>query len=59
MKHELISKLYPSDAIARAQSLLKDCGGSIGAYSHSQGVPMIRKHVAEFLARMSFDSLIK
>jgi hypothetical protein len=31
------STLFPQDAIQRAQFLLKAVGGSIGAYSHSQG----------------------
>lgn len=43
----VVSQLYPADAIARAEELLKDMGGSSGAYSHSQGIPAIRKHVAE------------
>ncbi|KAI9301142.1 pyridoxal phosphate-dependent transferase [Cunninghamella echinulata] len=48
-KSALVSQLYPSDAIARAKRLLKDIGPSIGAYSHSQGVPAIRQTVANFL----------
>ncbi|KAG0055065.1 hypothetical protein BGZ83_009701 [Gryganskiella cystojenkinii] len=46
---ELTSKLYPSDAIARAKLLLKNIG-SVGAYSHSQGIPLIREDVARFIA---------
>ena len=48
---ELIEKaadLFPKDVIARAKELLEETG-SIGAYSHSQGIPLIRKHVAEFI----------
>jgi alanine transaminase len=41
--------VFPSDVIDRAQELLAEVG-SIGAYTHSQGVPLIRKHVAEFIA---------
>ncbi|ODQ56014.1 PLP-dependent transferase [Saitoella complicata NRRL Y-17804] len=41
-------KLFPSDAIERAQVLLKEIG-SVGAYSASQGVMGIRKNVAKFL----------
>ncbi|KAI8344787.1 pyridoxal phosphate-dependent transferase [Chlamydoabsidia padenii] len=48
-KASLVSQLYPSDAIARAQQLMKDIGPSIGAYSHSQGIPAIRRSVARFL----------
>jgi alanine transaminase len=39
---------FPADAIERAQELLAEIG-SIGAYSHSQGVPFIRKSVAKFI----------
>lgn len=46
---ELTSKLYPSDAITRAKLLLKHIG-SVGAYSHSQGIPAIRENVAKFIA---------
>ncbi|KAF8940952.1 pyridoxal phosphate-dependent transferase [Dissophora ornata] len=46
---ELTSKLYPSDAIARAKLLLKHIG-SVGAYSHSQGIPYIREDVANFIS---------
>lgn len=46
---ELTSKLYPSDAIARAKLLLKNIG-SVGAYSHSQGIPLIRENVAKFIS---------
>ncbi|KAI7892744.1 pyridoxal phosphate-dependent transferase [Mucor mucedo] len=47
---ELVSKLYPADAIARAEILLKNIG-SIGAYTHSKGVPHIRENVAKFIER--------
>ncbi|MBW0523602.1 hypothetical protein O181_063317 [Austropuccinia psidii MF-1] len=42
--------LFPSDVIERAKSILKAVG-SIGAYSHSKGVPLIRQHVAQFLQK--------
>ncbi|KAF9194982.1 hypothetical protein BGZ51_005946 [Haplosporangium sp. Z 767] len=45
----LTSQLYPSDAIARAKLLLKHIG-SVGAYSHSQGIPHIRENVASFIS---------
>ncbi|KAG0338808.1 hypothetical protein BG004_007065 [Podila humilis] len=48
---EVVSKLYPSDAIARAKLLLNSIGSSsIGAYSHSQGIPHIRENVARFIS---------
>lgn len=45
----IVSQLYPADTVARAVSLLADMGGSSGAYSHSQGIPTIRKHVAQMI----------
>ncbi|KAJ8653842.1 hypothetical protein O0I10_010523 [Lichtheimia ornata] len=47
---ETLNKLYPSDAIERAELLLKHIG-SVGAYSHSQGIPHIRENVAKALER--------
>ncbi|KAJ3292219.1 hypothetical protein HK104_005489 [Borealophlyctis nickersoniae] len=41
-------KLFPEDAIKRAESLL-DSIGSVGMYSHSQGIPLIREDVAKFI----------
>ncbi|QRV84638.1 aminotransferase class I and II protein [Ceratobasidium sp. AG-Ba] len=40
--------IFPADAIARARELYEEIG-SIGAYSHSQGVPFIRENVAKFI----------
>jgi len=48
LENELVKQIYPSDAIARAQKLLGAIG-SVGAYSHSKGVPAIRKNVAKFI----------
>ena len=39
---------FPEDVIERAEELLAEIG-SIGAYSHSQGIPLIRKSVAKFI----------
>jgi alanine transaminase len=41
--------VFPKDVIDRARQLRAEIG-SIGAYSHSQGVPFIRQHVAEFIS---------
>lgn len=43
------SQLFKSDAIIRAKKLLKEIGGTVGAYSSSQGVYGIRETVAEFI----------
>ncbi|KAK7455288.1 alanine transaminase [Stygiomarasmius scandens] len=40
---------FPGDVLARASELQSEIG-SIGAYSHSQGVPYIRHNVAKFIA---------
>jgi len=46
---EVALKMYPIDAITRAQLLLDNIG-SVGAYSHSQGIPLIRQNVARFIS---------
>ncbi|KAF9963536.1 hypothetical protein BGZ70_007347 [Mortierella alpina] len=46
---EAALRLFPSDAIARAKLLLHNIG-SVGAYSHSQGIPHIRENVAKFIS---------
>lgn len=45
---ELVKDKWPQDVLDRAKELQTDIG-SIGAYSHSKGVPLIRKHVAKFI----------
>lgn len=45
---ELTNGVFPKDVIARAKELHAETG-SVGAYSHSQGVPFIRKNVAKFI----------
>lgn len=44
-----VRQLFPDDAIERARKIVESCGGNIGAYSHSQGIPAIRKNVAAFI----------
>lgn len=44
------AKAFPADVRQRARTLL-DEAGSVGAYSHSKGVPYIRKSVADFIER--------
>lgn len=47
--------MFPTDTQERARQLL-DAFGSVGAYTASKGVPLVRQHVAEFLAaRDGFD----
>lgn len=52
ISHPEASKIFPADALARAKTLMEEIG-SVGAYSHSMGVPAIRKRVAEFIERAS------
>ncbi|KMQ88289.1 alanine aminotransferase 2-like protein [Lasius niger] len=41
---------YPEDAKKRARSVLNGCkGGSVGSYSESAGIEVIRKHVAHYI----------
>ncbi|SCV04371.1 LAMI_0H15588g1_1 [Lachancea mirantina] len=44
-------QLYSPDAVHRAQKLLAQAGGSVGAYSHSQGVRGFRETVADFITQ--------
>ena len=46
-----IEKFYPADAIERARFILKSCPNGLGAYTHSAGMPFIRKAVADFISR--------
>ena len=41
-----VDKLFPSDAIARAQALLQACPGGTGAYSMSKGIQICREAIA-------------
>lgn len=46
------SEVYPTDVRQRARQLLDACGGrSVGAYSESAGVELIRRHAAEYIER--------
>jgi len=44
----LPAEIFPADVIARARQYV-DAIGSVGAYSDSQGVPIVRNEVATFL----------
>lgn len=45
---EVARKIYPEDAIERAQKLYREIG-SVGAYTHSKGILGIRKNVAKYI----------
>nr|BAN21041.1 alanine aminotransferase [Riptortus pedestris] len=43
---------FPEDAKAHARTILQGCrGGSVGSYSDSPGIEIIRRHVAEYITR--------
>ncbi|XP_046396159.1 alanine aminotransferase 2-like isoform X2 [Ischnura elegans] len=43
---------FPEDAKSRARAILSNCqSGTVGSYSESVGIEMIRKHVAEYIER--------
>eukprot|EP00802_Teleaulax_amphioxeia_P004327 Tamp_04331.p1 GENE.Tamp_04331~~Tamp_04331.p1 ORF type:complete len:794 (-),score=155.13 Tamp_04331:646-3027(-) len=46
-----IEKILPPDVIARARWLSAKIKGGTGAYSHSQGIEAIRRHVAAFIEK--------
>ena len=48
---ELAPNVFPKDVVARAKELSDEIG-SIGAYTHSQGVPIVRNSVAKFIQGM-------
>ncbi|BAP71656.1 probable alanine aminotransferase [Kluyveromyces marxianus] len=48
---ETLLSLYKIDSIQRARKLLEEVGGSVGAYSQSQGVQGIRETVASFITK--------
>ncbi|KAJ7301494.1 alanine aminotransferase [Mycena albidolilacea] len=45
---ELAPDIFPEDVLARAKELCTEIG-SIGAYAHNKGVPLIRRSVAGFI----------
>ena len=46
----LETEQFPEDAKSRARAILAGCkGSSVGSYSDSPGLEVIRRHVAEFI----------
>ena len=41
--------VLPSDVTERCREILGTVRGSIGCYSESIGLPIVRKHVAEYI----------
>jgi alanine transaminase len=51
MDHPAAAAAFPADAIHRARLILEKNPNGTGAYTHSAGMPFIRKAVADFIAR--------
>jgi len=50
--HPEVNKMFPADVIARAREYREIIGPSgTGAYSHSQGILGLRKHVADYISQ--------
>lgn len=45
----VLKKMFPKDVAERARVLIKSMNGSVGAYTHSQGIPHVRKSVSRFI----------
>ncbi|KAJ2995326.1 hypothetical protein HDV02_000871 [Globomyces sp. JEL0801] len=57
MESPLLGQLYPLDVVKRAKELLTSVGGSVGSYSHSKGIPLVRQRIAQFIqARDGYPS---
>lgn len=54
---DLVKDKWPSDVVDRAREL-HEAIGSIGAYSHSKGVPHIRKGVVKFIEGACYEFLL-
>jgi aspartate/methionine/tyrosine aminotransferase len=46
-----IEKSFPADAVRRAKMILEKNPSGTGAYTHSAGIPFIRKAVADFIEK--------
>nr|QKY15195.1 alanine aminotransferase (GPT) [Polytomella parva] len=51
LENPAISQIFPSDVIERANLILKNIPGGVGAYSESAGAFIVRKLVAEAVQR--------
>ena len=47
----LDSPNYPADVKNRVRTLLAACKGSVGSYTHSMGVELIRQHCAQYIEK--------
>eukprot|EP01102_Stenamoeba_stenopodia_P004541 TRINITY_DN1483_c0_g1_i1.p1 TRINITY_DN1483_c0_g1~~TRINITY_DN1483_c0_g1_i1.p1 ORF type:complete len:538 (+),score=125.19 TRINITY_DN1483_c0_g1_i1:111-1724(+) len=49
--NKALQGLFPEDVVERASYLRSEIPGGVGAYTHSQGLAVVRKTVAEFIER--------
>lgn len=42
---------FQKDLIERAKEFLEATNNSIGAYTHTKGIPLVRAHIADFIER--------
>ena len=47
----LEENIFPEDVVTRAKEILSTIRGSTGCYSDSVGIPVVRKHIAEFISK--------
>ena len=45
------TKIFPPEVVERANQILASTPGGLGAYTDSQGIEIVRKHVAEFIEK--------
>lgn len=50
LKSPAATAAFASDAVARAQEIIRGTAPSAGAYTHSKGLAFVREHVAQFIA---------
>ena len=43
--------VFPDDVVTRANDILSTIHGSTGCYSESVGLPIVRKHIAEYITK--------
>jgi alanine transaminase len=49
LQNTYVKKMFSEAVITRAQEILAGIDGNTGAYTHSQGLPSVRKNVAKFI----------
>jgi alanine transaminase len=50
LENKTVTKEYPADVVARANSYVQGSGGLVGPYTHSKGLSFVRESVAKFIS---------